>query len=228
MDRDGTSWAGRDERVFSYLPLEREILGGLLAGARILDLGCGNGSHMPLLATGGRVVGTDVSIVALLEARDSGPVAGAEGERLPFRDRVFDVVHVSHVLHHTHEFKGVLREAHRVLKPTGHLVLIETCEDSPLMRVARTLRPRWESVPVRSRFRYRELLQAVGGAGFVTDRTEQFNVLYWIWGFARRRVRLLERFVGRAVRVELWAVRRFRRYSAYGYVIAHRSEAEGH
>jgi hypothetical protein len=60
------------------------------------------------------------------------------------------------------------------------------------MRLARAVRPVWESMPVRSRFRYAELLDAVQGAGFATDRTEQYNVLYWVWGFARRHVRVLE------------------------------------
>src|SRR5206468_1199046 len=143
------------------------------AGATILDLGCGDGSHMRLLAAGGRVFGSDVSLAALRQARNSGPVLVADGQRLPFPDGAFDFVHVSHVLHHAHDFRAVLREANRVLNPEGRLVLVETCEDSPLMRLARAVRPAWESVPVRSRFRYRELLQAVQEAGFITESTEQ-------------------------------------------------------
>ena len=56
MDETYDAWAGRDERVFIHLPVERRILRDLPAGARILDLGCGDGSHIGLLATGGRVV----------------------------------------------------------------------------------------------------------------------------------------------------------------------------
>jgi SAM-dependent methyltransferase len=215
-----SEWAGRDERVFAYLPLERQILEELPPGATILDLGCGDGSHMHLLGGGGRVFGSDVSLAPLLEARKSGPVVVADGQRLPFADRAFDLVHVSHVLHHAHDFRAVLLEASRVLKPAARLVLVETCEDNPLMRMARALRPAWESVPVRSRFRYRELLQAVQEAGFIMDRTEQFNVLYWIWGFARRKVGPLERMMKGVVRLELSVVRRWRRLGAYGFVIA--------
>ena len=219
VDSAETSWAGRDERVFTYLPVERDLLEALPDGARILDLGCGEGSHLSRLATGGRVVGIDLSMELLAQAASIAPVVAGSGERLPFSDQAFDLVYVSHVLHHSADHRGVLSEVHRVLRPGGPLVLVETCEDSPLMRLARTLRPRWESVPVRSRFRYADLLEAVRGAGFRIDRSEQFNVLYWIWGFARRRLRFLERHVATVVRLELAAVRRFRPYSAYGFII---------
>jgi ubiquinone/menaquinone biosynthesis C-methylase UbiE len=173
------------------------------------------------------VFGSDVSLASLLVARDGGPVVVADGQRLPFPDGAFNLVHVSHVLHHARDFRAVLREAGRVLRPDGHLVLVETCEDNPLLRLARAVRPSWEAVPVRSRFRYRELLQAIQEAGFATDRTEQFNVLYWMWGFARRHVRLLERLLPVVIRLELRAARHLRRYSAYGYVIARRAEGAG-
>jgi SAM-dependent methyltransferase len=226
-DAEETGWAGRDERVFTYLPLERELLASLPGQARILDLGCGDGSHMALLATGGTVVGVDLSVTLLAPASSLGSVAAATGERLPFRDGVFDLVYVSHVLHHSRDHRLVLREIHRVLRSGGNLVVIETCEDNPLMRLARRIRPEWESVPVRSRFRFAELVHAIQASGFAVDRTEQFNVLYWIWGYARRRWRFLEGQVKRVVRLELAAVKRLRRFSAYGYVVARKATADG-
>ncbi|HEV8420607.1 MAG TPA: hypothetical protein VGR13_04560 [Actinomycetota bacterium] len=60
----------------------------------------------------------------------------------------------------------------------------------------------------------------VRGAGFGVEVGEQFNVLYWIWGFARRKFRPLERLLGQVIRIELAAVRRWRRLGAYGFVIA--------
>jgi SAM-dependent methyltransferase len=220
------TWGGRDERVFSYLPLERDLLDSLPEDARILDLGCGAGSHMSLLASGGRVVGLDSSLSLLVRASTFGDVVAGAGERLPLRDATVDLVHVSHVLHHAEDHRVVLGEIHRVLRPGGSLVLIETCDDSLLMRVARTLRPRWESVPVRSRFRFAELVADVRGAGFRVEAGEQFNVLYWIWGFARRKFRPLERLLGQVIRVELAAVRHLRRHSAYGYVVARKPVQE--
>jgi ubiquinone/menaquinone biosynthesis C-methylase UbiE len=222
VDESFSSWAGRDERVFVNLPLERRYLAELPPGARILDLGCGDGSHMGLLASGGTTFGVDVSLPLLKRARSAAPVAAGAGERLPFRDQSFDFVYVSHVLHHAEDHVAALREMYRVLRPGGVLFLTETCEDNPLMRLARTLRPEWESVPVRSRFRYATLLADVRKARFVVESTGQFNVLYWIWGFARRKFTPLERLLPQVVRVELSAVRRWRRWSAYAYVVGRR------
>jgi SAM-dependent methyltransferase len=220
-EADGT-WAGKDERVFVHLPLERTVLRGLGAGARILDLGCGDGSHMPLLESGGFVVGLDVSLPSLRRAFRFGPVSAGAGEYLPFAQGAFDLVYVSHTLHHAMDHRRVLSEIHRVLKPGGVVFLLETCEDSPLMRLARTVRPQWESVPVRCRFRFSELLNDVRRAGFTIAVSEQFNVLYWIWGFARRKFRPLERLQHQVIRAELAAVRRWRRFSAYGYLIGNK------
>jgi SAM-dependent methyltransferase len=214
------SWAGRDERVFENLPVERELLHSLPPGATILDLGCGDGSHLSRLATGGRVVGMDLSVAGMAGAQGSALLVAAAGERLPFPDGSFDLVYVSHVLHHAADHRAVLREIRRVLAPGAALLLLETCEDNPLMRLARTIRPRWEAVPVRSRFRYAELLADVRRAGFEVRRTGQFNVLYWMWGFARRGVRPLERLLPQVIRLELVLVRRLRRFGAYGYVLA--------
>jgi ubiquinone/menaquinone biosynthesis C-methylase UbiE len=219
MDETYSSWAGRDERVFVHLPLERDLLAGLSSPARILDLGCGEGSHMERLASGGTVVGVDLSLAYLRQARRLGMVTAAEGERLPFADGTFDLVYLSHVLHHAADHRAVLQEIRRVLADEGIVIVIETCEDSPLMRLARSLRPAWESVPVRSRFRFAELLSDLQRSGFAIEGSGQFNVIYWIWGFARRRLRPLERWIRAVIRVELLAVRYLRRYSAYGYVV---------
>jgi SAM-dependent methyltransferase len=223
VDEAYDAWAGRDERVFVHLPLERTLLHGLPSDAKILDLGCGDGSHMELLTSGGRVIGMDVSFAYARQAHHLAPVVVAAGENLPFADASFDLVYLSHVLHHAIDHRAVLSEVERVLRSGGALMLIETCEDNPLMRLARRLRPEWESVPVRSRFRFAELLRDVRGSGLSIESSGQYNVLYWVWGFARRRIRLLERLIRVVIRVELAVARPLRRFSAYGYVIARAS-----
>jgi SAM-dependent methyltransferase len=210
---------GKDERVFTYFALERVVLSRLPAGSRILDLGCSEGANTGRLRSGGRVVGVDVSLHRLRQAARLAPVAACAGERLPFRHEVFDLVYVSHVLHHASNHRAVLREIHRVLKPSGVVFLIETCEDSPVIRLARTIRPEWDSDAVRSRFRFADLLEDLRAVGFRLESSEQFNVLYWIWAFARSRFRPLSRLMGPVIRAELVAVRKLRRYGAYGYAV---------
>src|SRR2546428_10089185 len=46
-------------------------------------------------------------------------VVFADGAHLPFRDRTFDAVTTNHVLHLVPDWRRVLLEAHRVLRPAG-------------------------------------------------------------------------------------------------------------
>ena len=213
----------KDERVFRYFAREREILRGLGPGARILDLGCSNGAHIERLSAGGWVAGVDTSLQRLSEAKRLAPVAAAVGEHLPFAEASFDFVYVSHVLHHAGDHRAVLAEVHRVLRPKAILFLIETVEDNPALRLARAIRPAWDSDLVRSRFRFGPLTADVRRAGFDVIESEQFNVLWWAWAFAQRSIRPLARFAEAAARTELAAERRLSRYGAWGSLIARRS-----
>lgn len=50
-------------------------------------------------------------------------LANIETEILPYPDHSFDTVTITQVLEHLTNYVGVLREAHRVLKPRGKLVI---------------------------------------------------------------------------------------------------------
>jgi SAM-dependent methyltransferase len=110
----------------------RRIVGpARLASARVLDLGAGTGvaSHA-FAAAGARVVALepDPSAVvgqgAVRAACGGLPVriASGVGERLPFRDRAFDVVYARQVLHHAQDLAAVVAECARVLAPGGILL----------------------------------------------------------------------------------------------------------
>jgi ubiquinone/menaquinone biosynthesis C-methylase UbiE len=90
-------------------------------GARVLDVGCGDGlisaalqSKRPDLI----VRGIDV----LARAHTHIPVELFDGSRIPFDDRSFSVILFSDVLHHTDDPTILLREAWRVAK---HSVIIK-------------------------------------------------------------------------------------------------------
>ena len=94
-------------------------------GSLLLDLACGGGVLAPHVAQlGHRHVGLDLSPTALPIAREHGvvPVRG-DVLSLPFRDGLADVVVAGEVLEHVADPVGLVREAVRVLRPGGTLVL---------------------------------------------------------------------------------------------------------
>jgi SAM-dependent methyltransferase len=102
--------------------LARELIAGLGRPVRrALDLGCGRGGALEELGLPG--IGVDVSILRLRLA--PGPVAQADGARLPFPDGAFDLVLalnvVSSVPDPAHR-RALMAEAARVLGPDGAIL----------------------------------------------------------------------------------------------------------
>jgi 2-polyprenyl-6-hydroxyphenyl methylase/3-demethylubiquinone-9 3-methyltransferase len=95
------------------------------AGGTLLDMACGGGLLAPYLAGSSyRHVGVDLSHPALVQAKAHGVGAvRADVSRLPFPDEVFDVVVAGEILEHVHDLGAVIREACRVLRTGGTLVL---------------------------------------------------------------------------------------------------------
>jgi ubiquinone/menaquinone biosynthesis C-methylase UbiE len=105
---------------------------GPVDGRRVLDLGCGDGLLVTTLATQrARAVGIDVNHAALQAATSRADRAGVEGARfvegriegLPFPDDTFDLVTAVTVLCLVPDRSAALREAARVLRPGGRLVI---------------------------------------------------------------------------------------------------------
>lgn len=95
----------------------------------MLDLGCGDGVHLPVFADRSRVqIGVDRSIVALSQARERVPRAWLElvgdDERLPIPDNTVDFVWSCDTLEHVIDTQTVLSEVRRVLKPGAMFVVI--------------------------------------------------------------------------------------------------------
>lgn len=90
----------------------------------VLDVGCGTGDNMPMLAqvTGGAVVGTDLSVHALHHAV-RGHTAIALAEDLPVPAATCGLVASMDVIEHLDDDLVGLREYRRVLTPSGLLLL---------------------------------------------------------------------------------------------------------
>jgi ubiquinone/menaquinone biosynthesis C-methylase UbiE len=128
FDRAAPDWASR--------PLERDRAEDLIAridlqpGERILDLGCGTGSLLPLLraAVGprGRIWAIDLSLEMLrrVPAAASASRCCAAVEHLPLRDQQADAAVCAGLLPHLQDPVDALSEIGRTLRPGGRIALL--------------------------------------------------------------------------------------------------------
>jgi ubiquinone/menaquinone biosynthesis C-methylase UbiE len=124
-------WRQNAERTLALLHLA--------PGQSVLEVGCGTGVFLPLLAaavgSAGHVVGIDHSPQFVVVAHERSTAAGfaevvtvqeADAYRLPFADASFDAAHCERVLMHLDEPTAALGEMRRVVKPGGVVVAAET------------------------------------------------------------------------------------------------------
>ncbi len=118
-----------DQNIDLWLDLVKEF-SRASASAKILDLGCGTGRFTIPMATKLRfsVTGADSSWEMLAKAKQK---EGADtviwdyqdAERLTYPDDSFDVVFISHLLHHVDSPLRVIRECKRVLRNSGTMLV---------------------------------------------------------------------------------------------------------
>jgi len=99
--------------------------GGLKAGMRILDVGCGLGAYVRELRTiSDDVYGVDVDPDKVAQAQKELPhIYQAPAEALPFPDAYFDVILLHEVLEHVRDDRQAVHEACRVAKAGGRVII---------------------------------------------------------------------------------------------------------
>jgi len=110
-----------DRHRAAYLSELLAIRAGVPMRGRGLEIGVGTGRFATPLGVG---VGLDPSAAMLRYARNRG-IAAVQGvaEALPFRDAAFDYAVVVTTICFVDSAPDMMREAHRVLRPGGRLIV---------------------------------------------------------------------------------------------------------
>jgi len=96
---------------------------------KVLDIGCGNGELISMLAEEGHVcVALDLSENRLSKFKDRATnlgVAQVQGDviNIPLRNSSIDIIMCSEVLEHIKDYEKVLKEMNRVLRPHGKIIV---------------------------------------------------------------------------------------------------------
>lgn len=114
----------------AQLEMER-LLGKTLnlpAGSHVLDAGCGYGPVVRTLTTEFQHRVTGIDLIARRLRRNSphhNSLVNADYHHLPFADGSFDGICTMETLVHAHDYRQVLSEFKRVLRPGGTIALFE-------------------------------------------------------------------------------------------------------
>jgi SAM-dependent methyltransferase len=129
----GLSWRLRRPAVKNLDFMIRHLPAPSRTGARVLDVGCGNGDFLRIAEDlGYRAAGIDPDPQAVARARARG--FDAEAGQLPgsgLERGAFDHLFLSHVLEHLHRPVAALEEALALLAPGGRLWLSQPSLDAP-------------------------------------------------------------------------------------------------
>jgi len=156
-------------------------------GEDVLDLGCGTGALLELLARQqpmAELHGIDLSAAMLSEARTRLPasvsLAQASAETPPFASQSFDWLVSTSMFHYLPAPQQALERWHALLRPGGRLVVVDWCRDFWTMAALDGV------LKCRNRAHFHswnavELGHMLEAGGFTRGEIETQRIS-WLWG----------------------------------------------
>jgi len=157
---------------------------------KILEIGCGNGIGTQLIQeffNPSKLIATefDKQLVEVAKMKNKGSkvtVEAGDATNLRFMDNEFDAVIGLSVIHHIPNWRGCIDELHRVIKPSGLLIIkelsIETFQ-TPLGRISR----QFVSHPYESMLKKDEFFRHIEQKGFKILTCHPHSMLYFLNDF---------------------------------------------
>jgi SAM-dependent methyltransferase len=177
---DSTHWWYRARRDILADYLTREAK--LPKDARILEIGCGTGHNLPMLAAFGSVEAIEIDPAAreIAAERLGRPVSNAPLPALPGIERgAYDLIAVLDVVEHIEDDVAALREMAACLKPGGKILVTVPAH-----------RWMWSAHDVvnhhHRRYSKATLAKAIGDAGLRSNGLRYFNSLLFPLAAAAR------------------------------------------
>jgi SAM-dependent methyltransferase len=164
----------------------------LRSGDRLLDIGCGGGTHaVRAVERVAQAVGLDYAPGALQMAQRIAAERGSPGliflqasaeASLPFDDGTFDIVLLLDVIEHLHNRVSPLKEIRRVLQPEGRLLLSAPNRNTTWRRQLKAAGlPDFIDADHKIEYTLDELLAELAAGGFEAEGQPQVIVYDTRW-----------------------------------------------
>jgi ubiquinone/menaquinone biosynthesis C-methylase UbiE len=174
--------------------VEAKDLIGHISGGRVLDVATGNGGFIHFLLEGlkdyEKIIGIDIKegLEEVFDEQFGGkPIRyhQMDAAQMEFADESFDTVCIANSLHHMPDLPGTLREMLRILKPGGHLILLEMYRDNQTeTQITHVQLHHWwgavdraQGISHNETFRREEIVEMAAGLGLVEMRVQDLSEL---------------------------------------------------
>jgi len=167
-------WYVGRRRIIACL-VERICATSNNSNPNILDVGCGTGANLKMLAVYGQAAGVDISPQAVEFCRERGLSSVKLGaiEHLPYESNSFELVTALDVIEHLDDDVAGLREMRRVLRTDGRLLVFV-----PAFMFLWGVQD--DVSNHRRRYTLPQLLKAVEAAGFSIEWSSYANISFFL------------------------------------------------